>query len=71
MSIEEKLKYIYALELNAKISWFWDGGFDAALGDDVNGWKDSGNFETLEQAADWLLKRAVQFANDFEAGTSG
>lgn len=61
MNLEEKLKHIYSLEVNATLSWFWDGGIDAALGDDRNGWIDGGNFETLEEAGSWLLERALKY----------
>lgn len=44
MSSIHKLEMIYNLELNAGISWFWDGGYDVWLGDEINGIKCRENF---------------------------
>lgn len=57
----QKLQQIYDWELNARIDWFWDGGFDVALGDDCNGWIDKASFESLSDAIGWLYKRAESF----------
>jgi hypothetical protein len=31
------LQQIYDSEINASVSWFWDGGFAVKLGDSING----------------------------------
>lgn len=33
----ELIKVLYRYEINASISWFYDGGFNFQLGDDYNG----------------------------------
>jgi hypothetical protein len=37
--MEEILGDLYASEINASISWLWDGGIDVKLGDPMNGYK--------------------------------
>jgi len=32
-----ELQKIYDSEINVRISWFWDGGIDVRLGDEMNG----------------------------------
>ena len=33
--LEEILSALYESEINASISWLWDGGIDVALGDEL------------------------------------
>ena len=33
-----ELQKIYDSEINIRIGWFWDGGIDVRLGDDMNGY---------------------------------
>lgn len=35
----EEQQEIYDSEINVSISWFWDGGIDVKLGDEMNGYK--------------------------------
>jgi len=56
--MQHKLQEIYDLELNVTLSWFWDGGVNAVLGDSTNGIRSAGNFETVEEAIDWLREEA-------------
>ena len=35
--LEEILCALYESEINASISWLWDGGIDVALGNELNG----------------------------------
>jgi hypothetical protein len=37
MDLAAELQRIYDSEINAEISWFWDGGFTVRLGDKMNG----------------------------------
>lgn len=39
-SLTEVLDRLYAHEINVRIESFWDGGWDASLGDVINGWID-------------------------------
>jgi hypothetical protein len=39
--LEEILISLYASEINASISWIWDGDIDVKLGDPLNGYKPS------------------------------
>jgi hypothetical protein len=38
-NLEEILASLYASEINASISWLWDGDIDEKLGDALNGYK--------------------------------
>ena len=51
----------HAFELNCGMQTFWDGGFTVWIGDDTNGFKDSGLFDIdqTEEAAKWLLDTAL------------
>ena len=35
--LEEILSALYESEINASISWLWDGGIDVMLGDELSG----------------------------------
>ena len=35
--LADELQKIYDSEINVTISWFWDGGIDVRLGDEMNG----------------------------------
>ena len=52
------LQALYDSEINFSLTTFWDGGFDAKLGDDMNGyvWEDS--FDTAAEAIAGLGKAA-------------
>lgn len=52
---------LYDLEINFSVSCFWDGGFEVGLGDDMNGWRATGNVRTWEEVAPWLLANAMKF----------
>lgn len=52
------LQRLYWCEINARIEWFWDGGFNVSIGDPHNGFREHVNFDTIEPAADWLLAAA-------------
>jgi len=64
--IEQILRDLYASEINASLSWFWDGGFDVALGDEMNGYGAQDTVSTLDEAAEWLRSNAVQLYPDSE-----
>jgi hypothetical protein len=36
MDLAAELQRIYDSEINAEITWFWDGGFTVRLGDKMN-----------------------------------
>jgi hypothetical protein len=39
--VGEVLQRIYDSEINVRIQSFWDGGFETAVGDEMNGWEDA------------------------------
>jgi hypothetical protein len=51
--LKEILISLYASEINASISWLWDGGIDVKLGDSLNGYKAEGKVDTFGEAAEW------------------
>jgi hypothetical protein len=52
--LEEILGSLCASEINASISWLWDGGIDLKLGDALNGYRAEGKVGTFGAAAEWL-----------------
>jgi hypothetical protein len=56
--LEEILRALYDSEINASISWLWDGGIDVMLGDELNGYKAEGKVSTFAEAAAWLRDQA-------------
>lgn len=45
---------LYDNEINFSVSCFYDGGFEAALGDDMNGVRASANVMTWAEVEVWL-----------------
>lgn len=66
--MNELLQDIYDNEINISINWFWDNGIDVAIGDDINGWEDSGNFDTIKEAMEWLEKTIPVYYPEFRRG---
>jgi hypothetical protein len=54
----DDLQSLYDAEINAQISWFWDGGFQWALGDQMNGLRSIGRADTISEAISNLLESA-------------
>jgi hypothetical protein len=57
LDIEAILDDLYASEINASISWIWDGGFYAVLGNpkQADGWA----FPSIGKAVEWLREQAI------------
>ena len=55
--VEAILNDLYASEINASISWIWDGGFYAVLGNpkQAEGWA----FPSVGKAVEWLREQAI------------
>src|ERR1043165_9118171 len=49
-----ELQRIYDSEINVKIGWFWDGGFEVRLGEDSNGHVAEENVNSAVEIAPWL-----------------
>jgi hypothetical protein len=52
------LQDLYDRDINFKIETIWDGGFDVALVDAMNGYMARGNARTFEEAVQWLVQHA-------------
>ncbi len=65
----EILKDLYASEINISISCFWDGGWNIALGDLINGWGAKVMLDDLENAPEWIIENATRIwpKSDFTA----
>lgn len=63
MTPTDKLQAVYDMEINAKISWFWDGGVHVSLGDKLNGIKATRHFQNIKQATNWLYDEAIKTHN--------
>jgi hypothetical protein len=64
--LEPILADLYDSEINASISWLWDGGIHVSLGDDLNGFVTGDQVATLAAAAEWLRASAVEHYPDSE-----
>ena len=50
---------LYASEINFSLTCFWDGGFTARLGDELNGFKGEYNCYTITEATEFLRYQAI------------
>jgi hypothetical protein len=66
LDVEAILNDLYASEINAAISWLWDGGIDVKLGDPLNGYDAEGKVGTFAEAAAWLRDQACTHYPDSE-----
>jgi hypothetical protein len=55
----ETIADIYDSEINGSISWDWDAGFTAKIGDEMNSFKDEATFEDILSVVAWLNERIV------------
>jgi hypothetical protein len=56
------LQHLSDSEINWTISSFFDAGYSAFLGDNVNGIKASSRtFDTIEEAVRWLCGKACEY----------
>lgn len=62
VSLQDALAQLYAAEINCGVSCFWDGGWDAWIGDQMNGYKSMSSFERADLASvgSWLLSEAAR-----------
>jgi hypothetical protein len=59
-------------EINASISWVWDGGINVELGDPLNGFDANDKVSTFAEATAWLRDLACKHYPDSEfAGKYG
>jgi hypothetical protein len=62
--LERIIADLYESEINASLSWFWDGGIDVSIGDDLNGLIARDQLKTLAEVAEWLRANAVEHYPD-------
>jgi len=53
----EMLKELYHREVNFSLTTFWDSGYTAKLGDELNGFVAESNFNKLEEAINFLREQ--------------
>lgn len=68
ITLLQAMQYLYEHEINCSISSFWDGGWEVKIGDDMNGFKSSSQFDNaeLELVADWLISETYKVYPDIE-----
>jgi hypothetical protein len=64
LDIEAILNDLYASEINASISWIWDGGFHVILGDPQQAERRA--IPTIGEAVAWLRDQACTHYPDSE-----
>ena len=52
------LQGVYDHNIHFKIGTFWNGGFEVALVDSVNGYMVGGSAKTFAEAVHWLVEHA-------------
>lgn len=69
------IKSLYESEINVTISWFWDGGFEIKIGDEMNGFKSTfttNDLSVLEQHLEMKAKELYpesKFAKEYKGDT--
>jgi hypothetical protein len=66
LNVETILDDLCASEINASISWLWEGGIVVELGDPLNGYDAEGQVSTVAEAALWLRDQACAHYPDSE-----
>ena len=61
MNLAHELQKIYDSEINIRISWFWDGGIDVWIGDDLNGYLAQETVTCVADVVPWLQEAIAHF----------
>jgi hypothetical protein len=64
--LEEILRALYESEINASITWVWDGGIIVDLGDPLNGYDADDKVGTFAEVTAWLRDQACKHYPDSE-----
>src|SRR5689334_18833124 len=68
--LEVELQKIYDSEINARISWFWDGGIELRLGDEMNGFLAEETVASVADIVPWLQEAIAHFFPESTYATS-
>ena len=59
------LQDLHDSEINAKISWFFDGCWEVSIGDDWNGFiAETTKCSSFEEVEQWLIENALKIFPD-------
>jgi hypothetical protein len=58
-TLESELKRLYDLEVNVRLSSFWDGDWTVEIGDEMNGFTETAGSLTLDEVVEWLTQRSI------------
>jgi hypothetical protein len=63
VDLAAELQKIYDSEINIRIriNWFWDGGIDVHLGDEMNGYVADETVSAASELAPWLQEAIAHF----------
>jgi hypothetical protein len=61
MDLAAELQRIYDSEINVRIGWFWDGGIEVRLGDDLNGYLAAETVASAAEILPWLQEAIAHF----------
>jgi hypothetical protein len=59
MNTAEIIQRLQDSEINGMISWFFDGEWRWAIGDDLNGWKTAGKADSFDAVVRELAENAL------------
>ena len=54
------LQALYNSEINIEMKWFWDGGIEYRIGDELNGWKYESQKQTVREAVTDIARNACR-----------
>jgi hypothetical protein len=61
MDLATELQKIYDSEINVRIGWLWDGGIEARLGDEMNGFVAEETVASVVEILPWLQEAIAHF----------
>ncbi len=61
MDFAGELQRIYDSEINVRIGWFWDGGIEVRLGDELNGFLAEETVRSVHEVLPWLQEAIAHF----------
>jgi hypothetical protein len=61
MDLSAELQKIYDSEINIRIGWFWDCGFELRIGDEMNGFLAEETVASVSEIVPWLQEAIAHF----------
>ena len=59
-----ELQKIYDSEINVRIGWFWDGGINVRLGDEISGFLAEETVRSVDEIVPWFQEAIAHFTRN-------